>query len=220
MEKFHERTRYSFLLVCLFFVIALMPIIEDYFDIRFLVSIALSLLAISAIYAVTGKKIIFSVGIILIIPVIIALWLSFIIKNNFTQAIYLAAHIIFLGFITLYIFLSTYKAKEVNRGVIHGAIVVYLLIGFSWSFIYALIECLHPGSFSHISDSSLFGHRPFVYFSFVTLTTLGLGDIGPTTPIARSLVILEAIIGQLYLIINVSWLVGLYVAHTRDERKP
>lgn len=59
-----------------------------------------------------------------------------------------------------------------------------------------------------------------MYFSFVTLTTLGLGDIGPTTPIARSLVILEAIIGQLYLIINVSWLVGLYVAHTRDERKP
>jgi Ion channel len=205
--------------VCLFFVIALMPIVEDYFEIRFLVSIALSLLAISAIYAITGKKIIYSIGMILIIPVIITLWLSFIIKSHSYQIIYLTVQIIFLGFITIHIFFSTYKAKVVNQGVIHGAIVVYLLIGFSWSFIYALIECLHPGSFSHISDPLLYGHRPFVYFSFVTLTTLGLGDISPTTPLARTLVILEAIIGQLYLIINVSWLVGLYVAHTRDERK-
>jgi voltage-gated potassium channel len=220
LVKWRERTRYSFLLVCLFFVIALMPILEDYFDIGFLVYIALSLLAISAIYAVTGRKIIFGIGLLLIIPVFITLWLSFILKNNSLQITYLAMHIIFLGFISFHIFSSTYKAKEVNQGVIHGAIVVYLLIGFTWSLIYALIECLHPGSFSHISDPVLSGHRPFVYFSFVTLTTLGLGDIGPTTPLARSLVILEAIIGQLYLIINVSWLVGLYVAHTRDQRKP
>ncbi len=64
-----------------------------------------------------------------------------------------------------------------------------------------------------------FWHRPFVYFSFVTLTTLGYGDITPTTPLTQSLVILEAIFGQIYLIIQVSWLVGLYVAHTRDQRK-
>jgi voltage-gated potassium channel len=65
-----------------------------------------------------------------------------------------------------------------------------------------------------------FWHRPLNYFSFVTLTTLGFGDITPKTPLTQSLVILEAIIGQVYLIIQVSWLVGLYVAHTREQRKP
>jgi voltage-gated potassium channel Kch len=59
----------------------------------------------------------------------------------------------------------------------------------------------------------------YPYGGTVTLTTLGFGDITPTTPLAQSVVILEAIIGQIYLIIQVSWLVGLYVAHTREQRK-
>jgi voltage-gated potassium channel len=63
------------------------------------------------------------------------------------------------------------------------------------------------------------GRPPLSYFSFVTLTTLGFGDIIPTTPVAQSLVILEAITGQIYLIIQVSWLVSLYIAHTREQRK-
>jgi Ion channel len=205
---------------CLFFFIAVIPAIEDFFGLRILTAILFSIIAISAIYAITGKKSIFIISTILFVPAIISVWWNFISHNIYSQATYFTINIIFLTFITYHIFFSTFKSKIVNRNVIHGAIVVYLLIGFIWSNIYGLVESLHPGSFKHITEHVAFWHRPLVYFSFVTLTTLGFGDITPATPLAQSLVILEAIIGQIYLIIQVSWLVGLYVAHTREQRKP
>ena len=208
------------LLACLFFFIAVIPAIEDFFGLKILTAILFSIIAISAIYAITGKKNIFTISTLLFVPLIISVWWNFISNNIYSQSAYCTINIIFLTFITYHIFISTFRSKIVNRNVIHGAIVVYLLIGFIWSYIYSLIESLHPGSFTHMGEHVIFWHRPLVYFSFVTLTTLGFGDITPTTPLAQSLVILEAIIGQIYLIIQVSWLVGLYVAHTREQRKP
>lgn len=218
MREFFEQDRYGFLLVCLFLFIAGIPVIENFFEIRILTSIMFSLISISAIYTITRQKSFFVISAVLFLPLIISIWWDFIAHSFFSQTSYCAINIIFLSFITYHIFISTFRAKIVNRNVIHGAIVVYLLIGFLWSFIYALLESLYPGSFSHMGEK-IFGHRPFVYFSFVTLTTLGFGDITPRTPLAQSFTILEAIIGQMYLIIQVSWLVGLYVAHTREQRK-
>lgn len=200
------------------FFIGGIPFIENFFEVRILTAILFSLISISAIYAITRQKSLFIVSALLFLPLLICIWWDFISHSLFSQSIYCTINIIFLAFITYHIFVSTFRAKIVNRNVIHGAIVVYLLIGFLWSFIYALLETLHPGSFSHMSEK-IFGHRPFIYFSFVTLTTLGFGDITPRNPLAQSLTILEAIIGQVYLIIQVSWLVGLYVAHTREQRK-
>jgi voltage-gated potassium channel len=217
LKKYSDQ--YSFLLACMLFVIALMPIIIESFDIKILISILFSLVAISATYAMTQKKYIYIISIVLLIPLIISLWLSFITESYIAHVSYLINSIIFLSFIAVNIILSTYRAKVVNKEVIYGAMAVYLLIGFIWSFYYGLIEYLHPGSFRDMSNGGTFGHQPFIYFSFVTLTTLGFGDITPITPVARSLVILEAVIGQLYLIINVSWLVGLYVARIHEERK-
>jgi voltage-gated potassium channel len=219
LRKFFKQDHYGFLLVCLFFFIAGIPVIENFFELRIIIAIMFSLISISAIYTVTRQKSLFITSAFLFLPLIICIWWDYISNNIFSQSSYSAFNIIFLSFITYHIFISTFRAKIVNRNVIHGAIVVYLLIGFLWSFIYALLDTLHPGSFSHMNEK-IFGHRPFVYFSFVTLTTLGFGDITPQTPLAQSFTILEAIIGQLYLIIQVSWLVGLYVAHTREQRKP
>jgi len=219
LPKFFEQDRYGFLLVCLFFFIAGIPVIENFFELKIITAVVFSLISISAIYAITRQKSLFIISALLFLPLIICIWWDFISHSFFSQSSYSAFNIIFLSFITYHIFISTFRAKIVNRNVIHGAIVVYLLIGFLWSFIYSLLETLHPGSFSHMSEK-IFGHRPFVYFSFVTLTTLGFGDITPQTPVAQSFTILEAILGQIYLIIQVSWLVGLYVAHTREQRKP
>jgi voltage-gated potassium channel len=219
LPKFFEQDRYGLLLVWLVFFIAVIPAIEDFFGLRVLSAIVFSLISLSAIYTVTGNKNIFIISGILFLPVIICIWWNFISPNIYSQSAYCLINITFLTYITYHIFISTFKAKIINRNVIHGAIVVYLLIGFIWSFIYSLIECLLPGSFTHMGEHLIFGHRPLVYFSFVTLTTLGFGDITPKVPLAQSLVILEAILGQIYLVIQVSWLVGLYVAHTREQRK-
>ena len=109
--------------------------------------------------------------------------------------------------------------RRVTAELIYGAINVYLLIGLSFAFILALVEFIQPGSITgleslSVSDDSII---PFLYFSFVTMTTLGYGDISPTTGPAASLVYVEAIVGQLYVAIMIARLVGLYVAHESDH---
>jgi voltage-gated potassium channel len=101
-------------------------------------------------------------------------------------------------------------ADEVSGNEIAGSLSLYLLLGFVWSYAYVLLELFRPDSF----DLGLVG-RPvgsrLVYFSFVTLTTLGYGDITPLTPFARMLTILEAISGQLYVAVVVSYLLSIHI---------
>ena len=91
-----------------------------------------------------------------------------------------------------------------------GAICLYLLLGLIWAVLFTLLQLELSGSFQAMQHNNqwyvLF--PDFVYFSFVTMTTLGFGDIAPTLPIARFLVYLEAIVGQFYLAILVASLVG------------
>jgi len=83
--------------------------------------------------------------------------------------------------------------------------------------IYVLIERLHPGSFfinpAYRTGTPIDG-SDFLYYSYTTLTTLGYGDIVPVTSQARSVSIVEAIIGVMYLAIIISRLVGLYIVHS------
>jgi hypothetical protein len=90
---------------------------------------------------------------------------------------------------------------------IAAAVAVYLLLGLIWARLYETVELLAPGSFrvaagEHLSSASL------VYFSFVTLATVGYGDLTPIHLIARNLAVLEAITGQLYMVILISRLVS------------
>jgi hypothetical protein len=81
-----------------------------------------------------------------------------------------------------------------------------------WSFLYGVLDLVEPGSFA-ISEAQTLGERTiYLYYSFVTITTLGYGDVTPISYIATSLAVLEAVVGQLYLVVLVAWLVGMYVS--------
>jgi len=100
---------------------------------------------------------------------------------------------------------------------IEGAIAAYLLLGLSWATAYELLEYLNPGSFTgSVAGSGRFSS--WIYFSFVTIATLGYGDIAPVHPIARSLATAEAITGQLYLAILIARLVSqeLYYRQSKE----
>lgn len=93
-----------------------------------------------------------------------------------------------------------------------GTFNIYLIIGYLWSYIYMMVELLKPGSFQpQIPEDSLGVH--FIYFSFITLTTVGFGDTVPTTALTQMLVILEAMIGQFYVAIVVAYLVSMFITH-------
>ena len=103
---------------------------------------------------------------------------------------------------------QTFRAGPVNRHRIEGAVAAYLLLGLAWALAYELVGLLAAGAFSGTGRSG--PERPdLVYFSFVTLTTVGYGDVTPVHPVARSLAVAEALTGQLYPAILLARLVSL-----------
>lgn len=107
---------------------------------------------------------------------------------------------------------------EMNLNRLVGAVCVFLLLGLIWSFAYALLELIAPGSFKGLSpglgpdaDSS------WLYFSFVTLTTLGYGDITPVSAMGRSLAFMQAVAGQFYIAVLVAGLVSAYISDRRGS---
>lgn len=87
----------------------------------------------------------------------------------------------------------------------------YLVTGFAFATVYQVIARLHPGAFRGLPDGGQVLSQALVYFGFMTLTTVGYGDITPQTPLTRALATLEAAGGQLYLAILVGRLIGLHL---------
>ena len=111
-----------------------------------------------------------------------------------------------------------FKKGPITFHRIEGAIAVYLLLGLAWAYAYQLLAYLDPGAYSGAVTASG-GFSSWTYFSFVTLATLGYGDIAPVHPVARSLATAEAITGQLYLAILIARLVSeeLFYRQLRSE---
>lgn len=106
---------------------------------------------------------------------------------------------------------SLLSAEEVTAREIVGSANFFLVMGFIWTFVYSLVWRLDHGAFS-VSPLDNDASLRLTYFSFVTLTTLGYGDIVPQTPFAKMLVVLEAIMGQLYVAVVVAYLLSLHVS--------
>ena len=106
---------------------------------------------------------------------------------------------------------QTLRAGKVTFHRIQGAVAAYLLLGVLWAYAYALVAQFDPAAFSG-PISTADGPRAFFYFSFVTLATVGYGEVLPVHPVARSLAMLEAVTGTLYLAILIARLVSLGVA--------
>jgi hypothetical protein len=120
------------------------------------------------------------------------------------------------------IFNDVLRPGKISWNKIMGAISVYLLIGFCFAFLFGVLDAIQPNAFSAQLAQSGGGipdpSAPFLYYSFVTLTTLGYGDVLPLSAPARTLSWLEAVSGQLYLTVLVARLVGLHIVQAASER--
>jgi hypothetical protein len=116
---------------------------------------------------------------------------------------------LFLAYVSCAILHGLFRCKVVTAEVLCGAVSAYLLIGMTFACLFASLETTAPGSFSTqlpVVDER--GVPGFVYFSFVCLTSVGFGDFTPISELARSLTVLEAVIGQMYMAIIIASLVG------------
>ncbi|MBW1779927.1 MAG: two pore domain potassium channel family protein [Deltaproteobacteria bacterium] len=206
--------RFRFLFVSILVVIVMNPIIESIAPLRILFSIFITAVIMSATYALSQKMRHLIIGSILAVPALGFLWAS---DYSDSTALFLESHIagvLFFVFVVVHILIFIFGQERVSSDLIVGAAVAYLLMAVIWSYVYLIIETLQPGSF-HIPDGQSLGSRyVFVYYSLVTISTLGYGDVTPLTSIAGSFSVLEAVIGQLYLVTMIAWLVGVHVSQS------
>jgi Ion channel len=120
-----------------------------------------------------------------------------------------------IGLMAVVVLVQSFRAGPVSVHRVQGAVAAYLLLGVGWGFAYELVAALHPGAFASALATPP-RDRGLMYFSFVTLTTVGYGDVTPVHPAARSLALLEALTGQLYPAILLARLVTL---HTQESGK-
>ena len=132
-----------------------------------------------------------------------------------------AFSIVFLTLLARKVLQHIFKDGPVNFYRIQGSIVVFMIIGIICAMLYTLIESILPGSFATTQSSQTYADlfSQLLYFSFVTMTTLGFSDMIPTGSLAKSLVIFQGMTGLLYPVIMIARLVTLEVTHSAQARK-
>jgi hypothetical protein len=173
---------------------------------------------VSAIYTVSHERLTFLFGLLLVLPTIVSMWLAQLYKATWLAISGNLFGIMFFGFIIITILTLIFNRKEITRDLIAGAAAVYLLIAVVWNYAFQLIEIIQPGSFYFAQSQNPGFQAPFLYYSFVTMTTLGFGDITPLTTTAKTCTVLEAVVGQLYLVITVAWLVGAHISQSMEKK--
>jgi Ion channel len=202
-----------FILLCLILgLLFLVPILNRFVAARIFLDVFLTAIAISMVHTISHKKGHVIVGVFLAIVMLASLWLQYFYPNKGTLAIGMLAGALFIGVVIASILIFIFRSEGVNREIIYAAILLYLLAALLWAFVYTFLELVDPASFNIDLNQSQGYLLVFQYFSFVTITTLGYGDITPVTEVAKAITVLEAVVGQLYLVVAVAWMVGMYVS--------
>jgi hypothetical protein len=206
--------RFLFLLISILLMFILRPFLEGFIGIAFLMELFFFVIFLSAVYAASQKKSTFIVAVVMALLTEVLRCL-----NYFTRisSIGIAGNILgcLLFIFTAAIILAyLFSEDKITGDMIVGAICVYFLLGLIWAFVFSTLEALQPGSFN--MPQGTVSQATFTYYSYVTLTTLGYGDITPIGSPARSLALLEAIMGPLYLAVLIARLVGIHIAQARS----
>ena len=195
-----------FSLMALIFAMPVIPV-ED----LKLTRIILALIVISGLYAAEFTTRIFRILFVMGSVVIVVTLLDFIIPaSHAVEIIAFFSNTLFFVLVTMALVAHVARAKTADGSTILAAINSYLLIGLSGSLLLLIIFLFSPTSFNQLNpDTATFSS--FLYFGFVTRTTLGYGDISPATPLARSMATFLALFGQLYLVIIMAMIIGKYL---------
>ncbi|MFC1580192.1 potassium channel family protein [Thermodesulfobacteriota bacterium] len=210
--------RFLFLLISILLTLVLGPVLEPFPGMRILLSVFWSLVLISSVFAISQKKHAILVAVLLALPFFAEEWTTLFVQSVPVIVIGKLSGALFFAFVIMHILRFIYGQREVRGEVLIAAAVVYLMIAVMWSYFYAVLEMVHPGAFNLPDAAGGVMQNRFVYFSLVTITTLGYGDITPNSGFAASLSMVEAVVGQLYMTVQVAWLVGIHVASFYEKR--
>jgi hypothetical protein len=215
-----EFGRFTVLLCALVIFICMLPFISEAgFGITAL-RYGTSLLLIAAVYSVSERRWQLVLAIVLAFPAVIAQMIPELLGEHGTLIFRMGISAVFLTYITVLISIFLLKQNQVSADMILGAVNIYLLFAITFMFLHAFVEIVKPGSYLYQGDSltvvlkgnpELHSLSFLLYFSLVTLTTLGYGDIAPAMPAARLLCSLEAVIGQLFVAVFIARMVAIHI---------
>ena len=179
----------------------------------------------SSLYLVARDRKELLIGGIIFVPTLTTKWMLATALSPETQLLaYCALQVIFISYIMRILYQRLLSVRTVNEEVIYASIVLYLLFGICLTLVYFAIVVMEPSAFggkivldasdAHSTSKVL---QELIYFSLVTQTTLGYGDLSPTLAPARIIASFQAILGQLYIAVVVARLVGIAIASAENK---
>ncbi|MDD5139439.1 MAG: potassium channel family protein [Verrucomicrobiales bacterium] len=219
-------------LAALILMLAVAPFVEELEYGPVIDRMLITLVLILGVLAVGRSHRTLVLAVVLMVPAVVAGWISHFQPQLLPPAVHNIGALVFLGFVEYQMLHFIFRAPRVNSEVLCAGISGYLLLGILWMSAYMLVSRLNPVDPAHpelnpfaftvgaTAPHSLSQFEAY-YFSFITLSTVGYGDITPLTNGARTLAMMEAMTGTLYMAVLISRLVALYSSQNPEssERK-
>lgn len=223
--NWYQHAKFRVLLAALVALILCQPLLADSGTGRVLYSTTWSFVQLAMMLAISEKKSQRLIGLAFGLPTLAGIWATHLFVGSAQRSAELATYAIaatFFGIVAVMLMrhLATHSVTADN---VAGAACGYLLLAVGIGLVYIIVESVRPHSFQasgELADDLADPVRRralLSYFSFVTITTVGYGDVTPATPVTRVLASLEAVLGQLYLAILVAGLIGIRVGRRIDS---
>ncbi len=207
------------IIIAVLAIFLVIPLFWNTFDAHLALQICFTLLLLSTLWMISGTRLVFLLGLTLVIPFIVFDSLSVYNNSMFYMVIAYSLHCAFLFFAIIILFRKVLTVDFIDTNLIFRAITIYLLGGIFCAKLYFVIDSILPGSFKGIEyidvktsglESGYSNQFNLLYYSFTTLATLGVGDITPLHRLAKTLTMLEAMFGQLFVATVIAKLVSIW----------
>ncbi len=215
--------RHGILLTCLMCLLLFQPLVETKVG-GYIVEGLFVLVLLSSLKAIGVEKLVLNSEILLLLIALLCTLSAGVTGNERLFILGIICNALFLTIVVVVILRHLLHVDKVTADNLAGAICVYLLLAIIWTYFFLILEFLSPESFSFTQGDQRLElwlskeFHPFLYFSLVTITTVGYGDMAPISTFARSLSTMEALVGQIYLTVLVAGLVGMYLTSKEADQ--
>jgi hypothetical protein len=225
MELLRGR-RFLLLLIAIGLFLAVYPLLSGAAGGRLVMHVLLTLVFIAAMLAIFAQRRLRVLALLLGVPTLAGSWTGYALPAPPLVAAFHLVSALFLALTVAAILRAILREEAVSADSIYGAFCGYLLMGVAFSHLFCALESMSPTSFQ---DRGVLGNpaQPYelqyaalTYFSLMTLTTVGYGDVVPASREARGLVVIEAVLGQFYIAVLVAELIGMRVSQAHSGPRP
>lgn len=210
------KSRFVYIIFAIMLVLLVYPFLRPAGMIgHFFSTLLVALIPLSSGLALTRDKKTATIILVIATPFVILDGLNFFSPHRLLMVTAFSFATVLYFYIVILLTKCVLAIREVTVDLIYCAISIYLLIGMGWAGVYTILESISPGSFSGTPESG-----DLLYFSFITLTTVGYGDVLPLSALGKRLAIVEGAMGSIYMAVIVAMIVGRYMAmHSGQDSK-